>query len=872
MKWTFPLDDDAAMDRARAGGKGVGLARLVRAGLPVPRAFVIDAAAMRGVVGAESAAEPPLVWSDAAVRAEAARRAALLRSAPLPEGLAGEVRAILAGLGGDETAIAVRSSALDEDGAIRSAAGQHDTVLGVRGLEAVLAAIRTCWAGAHGHRAAIYRARTGAAPFDSASAVILQAMAPADQSGVIFTQDPLHPRRPIFVVETSPTPEAVVQGTQSTRHHLPRPATAATGAVPPHIRCDAGAGAFGDAHLRELAALALRAERALGAPADVEWAWSSASGFQLLQLRPITTGARVSTRGRGILWTQRFSGERWTEPATPLGWSIVRPALERFTHWPWASRAYLGGSSLARVHAGTPYFNVTIFRHLLPQTPWTPTPEFVLELFPPAEQEELRRRRWHLPTPGLVVLVLAEALLRGRWRGHRFLWSTNPRDWERLAPRIERAAEAALASPPPPDSAAALRAVAPLLGWLERYVGVHVWSLLWANLFYQALGVWLMRCGGSELHARRPALVVGAGGDNLTLRTNMAVWRLAALAHVEPALERRLLDSASGDGALAAIRALRDAPGNAEGSAAARHFLLALDGLLERYGHRSRATWEVFSRRWRDEPGTVVEMVRAFLRTGTAADPLLRDAEMAEGRVRAEHALEAALRGWRLRLARWLVGRTRVFSLLRENQRFVFDRLMLAIREGCVRAGDRLAAERRLARAGDVVHLELDELRGLSVGTLSAVEAARRIAERKAEAARAAQSPAPIFLVDDESAADAEPPLRIPAGARTLRGLGISPGRISGRARIARSLSDLAGLEPGEILVVKSTDPGWTPYFSAAGGLVTELGGLLSHAAVVAREYGLPAVANIADATSILKNGDALTIDGSSGVVFCGNK
>lgn len=867
--WTFPLDDAAALDRARAGGKGVGLARLLRAGLPVPAAYVVDASAMRAVVGPDAAKQPPQVWSDASVRADAARRTESIRTAPLPEGLAEEVRAILGALG--PGAIAVRSSALDEDGAARSAAGQYDTVLGVQGLDATLAAIRTCWASAHGHRAAIYRARTGAAPFDAPCAVILQRMADSDQSGVIFTRDPMYPERPTMIVESSPTPEAAVQGARTTRHHLPRP----LGAVHPLIRYDATSDdrSFGDGQLRELAALALRAETALGVPADVEWAWSGEFGFQLLQLRPITS-LRTQARGRGILWTQRFSGERWTEPATPLGWSIVRSALERFTHWEWASRAYLGGSPLARVHAGTPYFNVTIFRHLVPQTPWTPTPEFVLELLPPDEQEALRRRRWHLPTPGLVALVLAEALLRGRWRGHRFLWSTNPRDWERLAPKIETAAHVALTAPPPADSAAALRALAPLLRLLDRYVGVHVWSLLWANLFYQALGVCLMRWGGPGLHARRPALVVGAGRENLTLRTNIAVWRLAALAHAEPPLETRLLDSASGAEALAAIRALRhgtDGTDDATASAA-RHFLSALDELLARYGHRSRATWEVFSRRWRDEPETVVDMVRALLRMGPAADPLLRDQQMAEGRGNAERALDAALRGWRLRLARWVVGHTRVFSLLRENQRFVFDRLMLAIRDACLRVGDLLVAERRLVNAADVVHLELDELRLLAAGGLSCVEAARRIAERKADAAHAARSPTPIFLIDDETTAEARAPSPTPVGASTLRGLGISPGRITGKARIARSLSDVADLRPGEILVVKSTDPGWTPYFSAAGGLVTELGGLLSHAAVVAREYGLPAVANVADATSILKNGDALTIDGTSGLVFCGNK
>ncbi|HVO32035.1 MAG TPA: PEP-utilizing enzyme, partial [bacterium] len=225
-------------------------------------------------------------------------------------------------------------------------------------------------------------------------------------------------------------------------------------------------------------------------------------------------------------------------------------------------------------------------------------------------------------------------------------------------------------------------------------------------------------------------------------------------------------------------------------------------------------------------------------------------------------ALSWVRRAWLAPLVRVVLREARTFSLLRENQRFVFDLLMASIGDVCRAAAARLERDGRLTRAADVVFLEREELVALGEGALSAPEAARRIAVRKAERARAEHGWMPTFLFEEEARQAEE----ISRGA-VLHGVGVSPGRITGRVRVARSLDDVAALQAGEILVVKATDPGWTPYFPAAGALVSELGGMLSHAAVVAREYGLPAVANIANATDLLRDGEEITVDGDAGTV-----
>lgn len=874
VTWTCALEDPAAFDRATAGGKALGLARLVASGAPVPRGFVVLASAMDAVL-AEDAPAAGGPWSDAAVRAEAARRASSIASVSMPTGFEDELRMRLAALG--DGPLAVRSSGVEEDSRERSAAGQYESIVGVRGFDATLAAIRACWASVHSHRAAVYRARAGKAPFGARAAVIVQRLADADVSGVVFTRDPVRPRSRHLVVEAAPGAGGVVGGGSVQRWEIPREGGgaivggggAATGAL------------LDEPALRELARLALSAEKALGGAgesrgpladargADVEFAWSRASGFALLQLRPVTAPRPVRSRGRGIVWTQRFSGERWIEPITPFGWSIIGPALARFTDWRWASRRYLRGTGIARLHQGLPFFNVTVFRHLLVKTPWTPTPEFVLELFPPEEAAELRRRRWILPTPGFVLLVIAEALLRGRWRHHRFLWLTNPRDWRELAPQVESAARATDLR----DPDRALDEIARLRPWIDRYVGVHLWSLLWANLFYQALGVFLERFGGRDLQLLRPALVVSGAAENVTVRANLAVEEIASAIASDAALAERVRSAPDGAAALAVLRAEPSPAG-----AAAR---VALSRVLDRFGRRARATWEVFSPRWRDEPELVVEMARAsrmLRRTpdrdadpegalrganvprGDAAD---REASLLASRAAAEATLDARVKGWRRVFLRWLLENARVFSQLRENQRFVFDELLLAVRDAALVLGQSLADRRRLSHARDVTLLSLDEAAALDSGALSAAEASRRIGTRRAEMEEWRLASPPEFLFE-HAGDDAR---RTTARGAVLVGLGISPGIARGRVRVARSLDEASRLQPGEVLVAKAADPGWTPYFPSAAGLVTELGGLLSHAAVVAREYGLPAVANVADATRDLRDGDEVVLDGDAGTV-----
>jgi len=882
-----------SLEPALVGGKAAWLGRLVAAGLPVPPAWVLTTEALDATVRAAG-----LVPDCAAVAAELsagdsarARRAAQrllprLASAPLPAGvqraLAHAVADIEARAAGQPAILAVRSSAIGEDGA-RSHAGQYDSVLNVRGVTGVSDAVRAVWSSWYSDAAMAYRAaaREPEAPVP-AMAVVLQLLVLPRASGMTFTVDPRGGGSDVVIESGCGLGEALAQGRVHADYlQIARPAGArplrivarsvarkermlvpqppgsgelVERAVPEHLR---DAPSLRDDDALELARLALRAEGVVGGPADLEWALDAAGALHLLQARPITglrrRGERARLRDRPVLWTQRFSGERWTQAATPLGWSVIQPLLHHFIEWEDAQRRYLGGTAPTRLYRGIPYFNVTIFRHLAFRPLGKPPPGFLLDLFPPDEAAELRRAAPALPNLGLVGSIVGQVLRERRWRRYAFNPLTNPQEWARFEPRL--LAEIEQLDLGFDNAPAGLAVVDEAVALARQYLGIHLLSLAYANLAYglleAALGSWV----GLGGEAVRSALVAEPGA-NQTLQTNRALWGLAQVAISEPAVEAALHDGAS-------LEDLGELPGGLR-------FRAAFDAFLTDYGHRSAASYELFATRWADAPELVLDLVAAALRS--AVDPADQHARREAQRGEAEALVRARLaRRRRRRLVPWrqlafdrLLTTTRGYVALRENQRFAFDRLLLRLKRVFERIGALLERDGRLAAGEDIVFAHWDELGALASGALAPGTLATRIEERRAQFEADLRRPHPVFL---EAAGQGLRDADEPTGER-LTGDAIGPGRAEGTVRIVRSLADARKLQPGDVLVARAADPGWTPLFVGLSGLILELGSVLSHAAVVAREYGLPAVVNVAGATTRLSDGDRVIVDGDRGRVI----
>ena len=219
---------------------------------------------------------------------------------------------------------------------------------------------------------------------------------------------------------------------------------------------------------------------------------------------------------------------------------------------------------------------------------------------------------------------------------------------------------------------------------------------------------------------------------------------------------------------------------------------------------------------------------------------------------------------WRQSVFAQLLDLCRRYMALRENQRFSFDRLLLRMKRMFERLGALMERDGLLEQGDDIVFLTIDEVTSVVEGRLRPDEAAGLVATRRREFAANRDLAHPDFLEADRPVA-AVPLAR---GGRELVGQPISPGVARGTVRVLKSFDEMGRLQPGEILVARATDPGWTPLFLVAGGLILELGSVLSHGAVVAREYGLPAVVNVEGATRLLQDGDEVTVDGETGRIL----
>ena len=795
--------------RARLGGKGRSLARLAASGLPVPPGFVVPASALDAHLE----------------RLPAGRRdATAICATPLDPALQAALDEAAGRLG---PSLAVRSSGLAEDGAVHSHAGQFLTELGVRPGPPLHDALRRCWASAFGERARAYR---GDAAEQPRMAVVVQQVIAPDVAGVMFTINPSSGSWREMTVEAAwGLGEAVVDGKvvpDFYRVRRPRRTPRAVQRVLARLRLEVEERAMGgqteqwlpgpggvtaeplpavrqgqlcldDRSLLRLCRLGLRAEGLLGGPQDVEWAIDGSGTLHILQSRPVTAGSDVRRSGPAV-WTRRFLGERWTEPATPLGWSEMQHLLDWFIAYPETSRRLLGGAAPTRLVRFAPYVNVTVFRHLAFKAPGAAPPRFMLELLPHAEEVQWLRRRAAPPDLRVYRSILAETLAERRWR--RFRWNpvTNWRAWQEFEAQLDSRLHAL---PRVTDRATARATLSACRELARDYIKVHICSLLFANIWYEAAAA-LLDATGRRTEAPR---LLQPPGDSATARTNAALWQLG----------RGLLDEAA---------------------------------FLEAYGHRASSSWELFSPRWIESP----ELARALARAAAKGDDPRRGSQAREA------ALQRSLDALPLATRR-VVILARRYLLLREEQRFHFDRLLWRWKQALLWLEDDLGCPIRF--------LERPELGSLLDGALDPEQAQVIVAERRAaweeEVERRSRGEEPPDFLIGEAAEE----LAL-GDQRRLGGQGISPGVVTGTARVLRSLDDAHRLREGDILITRATDPGWTPLFHVAGGLVMELGGMLSHGAVVAREYGLPAVVRVPGAVQRIEDGRMVTVDGSRGVVW----
>ena len=863
-----------------AGGKGANLGAMVRAGLPVPDGFVVTTAAYRAFVAAAGLA--PLIatqWQaiDPASAASFEDASAQLRqafaAAPFPDDLAAPILAAYAGLG-EAAPVAVRSSATAEDLPDASFAGQQDTYLNITGNAALLDAVKRCWGSLWTARAMAYRHRQGIDPVQVSLAVVVQAMAPADAAGVLFTVNPVTGAADEMVINaTWGLGEALVAGRVNPDTIIAAKAdgrvkevalgdkavmTAAVAGGTDEVAVDTArrsAQAIDEEQVAELVRLGRELESLFGGPQDVEWAVAGGTVI-LLQSRPVTTlAAPAGVPGDddwpqlgGLeaqpfdFWTQQDLGERWPDPVTPLTWSISEPmtqvSMDRMV------------DGLKAPYAGKIRWNMRAFGHawlnegalLYAYTHGLGMPLAMIAsgLTHPGARPE-GADGWQL---GKVLRHLPVY-----WRVARS-WEPNVRRFEAEFPAID--------------------------GWVDDFMARDLSDAGDAQLLDEARDVWFARIlDAIAWHTNATSLSMSAltqmetfvakhMGDAALAQTLAGGLSGVIAAEIAPDLWEmaQMLRAAGLDSLVteqepaAALAALRAAP-------AAKPFFARLDRFLQRHGHRCMVEAELLYPRWAEAPEQVIQSVATYLAMSSA--PAAVSADAARRREEATAQVEARLNRFQRGSFRRNLEKLHYFTRMRDNGQNYVVKLLLPMRHLYAVLGERWAARGWLDDPSDVFFLVAEEL--TAVTTTRDPAAAGLDLRAKAAGRRAAY--AYWFTQPTPDALDRH---RVPVAVavqdgNTLTGMAASPGQVTGRARVVMTPQEASTLAPGDILVTRATDPGWTPVFSIIGGAVLEIGGTLSHGAIVAREYGLPAVVNVPQATQRIRDGQEITIDGTRGTV-----
>ncbi|MFI7591594.1 PEP/pyruvate-binding domain-containing protein [Micromonospora sp. NPDC049359] len=729
--------------------------------------------------------------------------------------------------------VAVRSSATAEDLPDASFAGQQDTVLGVTGAAELVAAVEKCWDSLHSDRATAYREAHEIDQHELAMAVVVQRMVTPTVAGVLYTANPLTGRRDEMVVDAAPgLGTTVVDGGTAVDHYV----------LDGVARDDTGC--LTSAQLERLRAAGERLAGHFGCPQDVEWAIDADDVLWLLQSRPITSlfplpPATGKPLPRVFLEFGHVQG--MLRPVTPMGMATLRAQITatlaalgvRVEIVDIGGRLYGDLTDLARSRSSRRRLvklmavdfgprAQAVMRHVLADPRFAPT----------SGGRGTAQRAASLRTAGRAAVGIGRALARP--------------DTARI--RLFEAIDQLRARSVAPDD---LRTTAERLRFVEaRDDTDHSDAIMWpivAGMLATALPSPLLKgiAGPDEIHA-----VLGGMPHNVTIEMDLALWRLA-----QGVGEHR--------------RLLLDTPPD---ELAARHLRGALPDIgmadfLDAYGHRGAAEVDLGVPRWAEDPTPVFAALANYLRvTDPEQGPdqrFRRAAATAETALRDLVARARRQRPVRGRIAGFLLGRARSLAGLREAGKFAGLYPLRETRRQLLLIGADLTDAGLLDQRDDIMFLTLDEV---CVAVHQGVDqrdvvASRRSAHRRELRRRSV----PVALLSDGT--DVETVLaRVPGGDGTLVGVGASAGRVTGPARVVHDPAT-AHVEPGDVLVTATTDPGWTPLFLTAAALVSETGAIMAHGPTVAREYGIPAVICVPDATRTITTGQLVTVDGGAGAV-----
>jgi len=868
-----------ATDLPLVGGKGANLGEMTHADFPIPSGFCVTTIAFQQFIDATPSIDElynllDTVTSDdietARIVGQKVRN--ILLEVPIPQSIATTVKQHWRDLGRDQ-AYAVRSSATAEDLPDASFAGQQDTYLNIIGEIALLDAIHRCWVSLFTDRAILYRCQNNFAHRDVQLSVVVQQMVMSEASGILFTADPLTGHRHTVSIDASfGLGEALVSGIVSPDSYrvdkrsktiIDRQIADKQIAIYPEkdggIRQETlnesqrHQTVLRDEQILNLAVLGSRVEAHYGSPQDIEWAIVK-DKIYLLQARPITSLYPVdelkSPDDSLHIYFSMGHQQNMTNAMSTLGASTMQCIIP--TGHPKNSmveNVYMktaGGRLFINL---TPLLRHRVFKRIIPRVIAQ-----MDALAPKSLQLVMQRPEFDGPHGLSFPISAITGIFRSLYRVLKALW------WQDLTGIVDDVD----------------RHITDYLSQIEkelyekesrqeqiRYIRDVLYSIHRLALYWFPYGI------AGELSKRLIARVgqpwqdevdfdaidLGLSG-NVVTDMNLALGDLAEIARQSPQLTA-LFDELNHDSRawLLQAQALENST----------PFMEAWNKFLEQYGSRGSAEIDIMTQHWYEEPLQLLQVIASYLKKEKGSQRT-QHRRLIDARETAVNTLLEKSKqgiGLRHRIIKRLVHVISNAGIFREHHKFVVIRFLRIAKDIVKQTASELVADKRLQSPDDIWFLTWTEL--LNLYGNPDFDAIQLTQKRRKQFQQFQKLTPPLIITSDGESPVVKYTL-VDAPEDALIGNPVSSGVVEGVVHIIRD-PQTETLEPGEILVAPFTDPGWTPLFINAGGLIMEVGGLMTHGSVVAREYGIPAVVGVRDATKILKNNQTVRVDGNRGII-----
>jgi len=848
-------------DLSTTGGKGASLAKLMRAGLPVPGGFHVTTTAYDQFVsenclqkGINAALKPVDIAKPESLEAASKIIKDLFHQASIPDSIAAAVVSAYLDLPGSDVPVAVRSSATAEDLPEASFAGQQDTMLNVVGAESVLGAVRNCWASLWTARAIGYRSRQSISAEGVSLAVVVQILIPAEVAGIMFTANPLNGVRDEMVINAAwGLGEAVVGGTVTPDTLIVEKETCSVierdiaRKLVQTVRTKSGTEeqavpvglqdipALEDVQASELAELGVRIEKLYNMPMDIEWVLKDGV-FSIVQARPITALPEppiewVPPDPKGV-YMRGSVVDLLPDPISPLFETLgitalktqMKPLGKRITR----SEPVLADDYFTSIN-NYAYMNAT----MPPKALW-----WILTGLIPAYPKFLTK---------LVPL----------WR-------------DELHPEYQAYVESLQNSVPAEMSAGELWHIAQEILDAAMY---YVCALMFATMGASA-GSEMMLTKVYDKFARQesdpPASVLLMGWDNIPIQSEKSLYDLAEWCREDSDLSEVILQRPSRE--LAELLGNGSTPPGIDSSAWGT-FQKRFMAHMDKFGHI------IFQLDFAEElpldhPEPMLETIKMYLRGG-GINPYERQRASEETRIQTVEMMGNRLKGFKRWLFRKALRWGQSLAEVREDALADIGLGYPKLREMLLSLGHRFTDAGVIQRAEDIFWLEKDEIdrgtRNLETN-IELVDLTQNLNIRKAFRERVKSTTPPPMIPVKERIMGVKSDLFISYSQDgdsegTLSGVPASAGVVTAPACVLHGPEDFGLMRPGDVLVAGTTTPAWTPLFVMASAVVTDIGGPLSHGSIVAREYGIPAVMGTGEATRRIKNGQTITVDGGNGTV-----